>query len=62
MESTGRKVNPIEAVSKNMAALLKKCFDLYDEDGSGEIDPPELENLLQDVARTLKLKPLNLRQ
>jgi hypothetical protein len=45
-----------------MAALLKKCFDLYDEDGSGEIDPPELENLLQDVARTLKLKPLNLRQ
>ena len=56
------KASPMEAVSKNMAVLLKKCFDLYDEDGSGEIDPPELENLLQDVARTLKLKPLNLRQ
>ena len=50
----------IEALINNEEALLqisKAAFDKFDTDKSGEIDQNELEAVMKDVSKDLKIDP-----
>jgi Ca2+-binding EF-hand superfamily protein len=45
-----------------LSNLVRKTFDLYDDDHSGSLDPFELQLFLDDMAKIFKIPKLNPRQ
>ena len=42
-------MSALETLDKEELEELKSCFDLFDEDGSGVIDPPEIKKALESL-------------
>ena len=47
---------------KKLSPQIKKAFDLYDDDKNGVLDPYELQILLDDIVKELKIPKLNHKQ
>ena len=44
-----KKVSALETLAKEEVDELKSCFELFDEDGSGTIDPAEIKKALESL-------------